>query len=140
MVMPTVPDPLRTELYGFQLKLEPLGRPPTDRLTVPENPPIGVTLTTLPAGKPGRNNTGFGPVVITVKSGCTAGVKLTVPLADLLPSATLVAVTVTVCAPAILPGAVYSPLDTVPTTGLIDQFTAVFDVPVTVAVNCCVCD
>jgi hypothetical protein len=62
-----------------------------------------------------------------------------VALADLVPSATLRAVTVTVCDAGILDGAVYRPAEEiVPTDGLIDQVTAVLLVPKTVAVNCCV--
>ena len=59
--------------------------------------------------------------------------------ADLVGSATLWAVTVTVCDVRILDGAVYRPAEEiVPTDGLIDQVTAVLLVPKTVAVNCCV--
>lgn len=59
---------------------------------------------------------------------------VTVAEADLVVSAALVAVTVYV--PAVL-GAVYSPaLVIVPP--VVDHVTAVFDVPLTVAVNCCV--
>jgi hypothetical protein len=54
-------------------------------------------------------------------------------------SATLVAVTVTVCCELILEGAVYNPVDEiVPTLGLMDHVTAVLLVSVTVAVNCLV--
>jgi hypothetical protein len=61
-------------------------------------------------------------------------VTVTVAEADLVVSAALVAVTVYV--PAVL-GAVYRPLVlTVPPVA--DQVTAVFALPVTVAVNCCV--
>ena len=64
---------------------------------------------------------------------------MTAALALLVVSATLVAVTVTICWVAMVLGAVYRPaLDSVPTEGLIDQVTAVFDEPVTVAANCCV--
>lgn len=63
-----------------------------------------------------------------------ADVTVTVADADFVPSAALVALTVYV--PAVL-GAVYSPeLDTVPPVAL--QVTAVFVVPLTVAVNWCV--
>ena len=56
-------------------------------------------------------------------------------------SAALVAVTVTVCALEIEAGAVYRPVfETVPTAGFKDQVTAVFDDPLTVAVNCWVWD
>jgi hypothetical protein len=62
-----------------------------------------------------------------------------VALADLVGSATLWAVTATVCDVRILDGAVYRPVEEiVPTNGLIDQVTAVFLVPKTVAVNGCV--
>ena len=58
-------------------------------------------------------------------------------LADLVGSATLWAVTVTVCDVVILEGAVYRPAEEiVPTDGLIDHVTAVFLFPRTVAVNC----
>jgi hypothetical protein len=62
----------------------------------------------------------------------------TAALADLLVSATLVAVIVTVCADAIVAGAVYKPDDdTLPTPeGLRPHVTAVFEEPVTAAVNC----
>jgi hypothetical protein len=61
-----------------------------------------------------------------------------VALADLVESATLVAVMVTVWEEEIVPGAVYKPpLVSVPTDGLMLQVTAVLLVPVTVAVNCC---
>ena len=63
--------------------------------------------------------------------------RLTVALPDLVASATLVAVTVTDWELVMLAGAVYSPVtEMLPTLGLIDQVTAVFVVPVTVAVNC----
>ena len=64
-----------------------------------------------------------------------------VALADLLVSAALEAVIVTVCGAVIVAGAVYKPAaDTVPTLGDKDQLTAVLVAPVTVAVNCWVCD
>src|ERR1039458_10356063 len=62
-----------------------------------------------------------------------------VALPDLVGSATLGAVTITVCDVRILDGAVYRPAEEiVPTDGLIDQVTAVLLAPETVAVNCCV--
>ena len=67
---------------------------------------------------------------------------MTVDVPDAVGSATLVAVTVTVCAELIEAGAVYSPVPLmlpVP-DGLIDHVTDVFDALVTVAVNCCVSD
>ena len=49
------------------------------------------------------------------------------------------AVTVTVCCVAIDAGAVYRPVaETDPTAGLTVHVTAVFELPVTVAVSCCV--
>src|ERR1035437_4058940 len=63
----------------------------------------------------------------------------TTPLADLVGSATLWPVTVTVCEVRIPDGAVYRPAgEIVPTDGLINQVTAVLLAPKTVAVNCCV--
>jgi len=67
----------------------------------------------------------------------TGGTTVTLAVAVLLVSATLVAVTVTVCGPRNAVGAEYRPpLEIVPTTGLTDHVTAVFVVPVTAAVNC----
>ena len=64
---------------------------------------------------------------------------MSVALDDLVGSATLCAVTVTVCDVRTLDGPVYRPAEEmVPTDGLIDQVTAVLLVPKTVAVNCCV--
>ena len=60
-------------------------------------------------------------------------VTITVPEANLLGSTTLVAVMVSVPAEF---GAVYSPLELIVPT-LAVQVTAVFELPVTVAVNCC---
>ena len=59
---------------------------------------------------------------------------------DLVGSAMLVAVTVTVCTLLIVAGAVYRPDDeTLPTLGLIDHVTDVFEAFCTVEVNGCVC-
>jgi hypothetical protein len=59
--------------------------------------------------------------------------------ADLVVSATLVAVTVTVCCELMVDGGVYSPVgEMVPTFGFRAQVTAVLLVLITVAVNCCV--
>ena len=58
-------------------------------------------------------------------------------LAVLVGSATLCAVTVTFCAISTLGGVAYKPVESiVPTAGLRNHVTAVFDVPVTFAVNC----
>jgi hypothetical protein len=55
----------------------------------------------------------------------------------LLRSTTLFAVTVTIVAEVTAEGAVYTPeAETVPSAGETDQLTAVFAVPVTLAVNC----
>jgi hypothetical protein len=62
-------------------------------------------------------------------------------LADLTGSATLWAVTVTVCGVRTLDGAVYTPVDEiVPAGGLTDHVTAALLCPKTVAVNCCVAE
>src|SRR5271154_1477686 len=61
------------------------------------------------------------------------GVSEMLALAVLVVSAALVALTVTVSAEAIVAGAVYTPLDNVPTDGDMDQVTLVLVDPVTVA-------
>jgi hypothetical protein len=62
-----------------------------------------------------------------------------VALADFVESATLWAVTVTVCDARTLDGATYRPpVEIVPVDGLIDQITAALLLPRTVAANCCV--
>ena len=67
---------------------------------------------------------------------CTTGVIVTLAVAVFVASATLVAVTVTVCGPLSAAGAVYNPpLEMVPTAGLTDHVTAVLLVPVTAAAN-----
>ncbi len=67
--------------------------------------------------------------------------RVTVAEADFVGSATVVAVTVTVWLVLIVAGAVYKPvLETVPTAGFRLHVTAVLLDPVTVAVNCCVCE
>ena len=67
---------------------------------------------------------------------------MTTEVADLVESAALVAVTQTVCEDVTLEGAVYRPPDVIlpDVVGKIDQDTAVFVVPCTEALNCCVCD
>jgi hypothetical protein len=68
---------------------------------------------------------------------CTGGTTVTLAVAFLLVSATLVAVTMTVCGLPSVAGAEYRPpLEIVPTAGLTDHVTAVFVVPFTAAVNC----
>jgi hypothetical protein len=68
------------------------------------------------------------------------GSSVAVAVADRVVSATLVALTLIVCGVK-LTGAVYSPaVEIVPTAGVIDHVTAVFETFVTVAENCCVCD
>ena len=61
-------------------------------------------------------------------------------MADLVGSATLVAVIVTDCAVTMTAGAVYNPFDKLPIEGFMDQVTEVFALPVTVGVNCLLCD
>ena len=61
--------------------------------------------------------------------------RLTIAVALLVGSATLVAVIVTGCDAPIVAGAVYNPLTRLPTLGLSDQVTAVLLLPVTVAPN-----
>jgi hypothetical protein len=68
------------------------------------------------------------------------GVSVTVALAVLVTSAMLVAVMVTNRGPLITEGAVYNPFDKLPIEGVMDQVTEVFVLPVTVAVNCLLCD
>jgi hypothetical protein len=69
------------------------------------------------------------------------GVRFTVAEADLVLSAALVAVTVIVCDELMLDGAVYKPAaEILPTFGFSNHVTDVLGSPVTVAVNCCVCD
>jgi len=66
----------------------------------------------------------------------TAGVIVTLAAAVFFVSATLVAVTVTVCGLRSAAGAVYRPpLEIVPTAGLTDHVTPLLVVPITVAVN-----
>ena len=67
----------------------------------------------------------------------TVGKSETVALAVFVPSAALVAITVTELAMDTVAGAVYRPLvEIVPTAGFSDHVTAVFVVPETVAANC----
>ncbi len=74
-------------------------------------------------------------------SWIVTGVRLIVAVADFVGSTMLVALIVTDWVLVTVDGAVYRPvLDSVPTAGLRDQVTLVFVVPVTVAVNCCVCE
>jgi hypothetical protein len=68
------------------------------------------------------------------------GTSVTAALEDLVESATLVAVTVIRSVPLITEGAVYNPFTKVPIEGVMDQVTAVFALPVTVAENCAVWD
>jgi hypothetical protein len=63
-----------------------------------------------------------------------------VAVADLEGSAALVALMVTACGALIVEGAVYHPFDKLPMDGLRDQVTEVFESPVTVAVNCALCE
>ena len=77
------------------------------------------------------------PLAGKVRTGWNA-TRLTVAVADLLLSATLVALTITVCCVAMLTGAIYNPvLETVPVLGVTDHVTSVFGAFTTVAENCC---
>jgi hypothetical protein len=68
-----------------------------------------------------------------------AGKSVTFAVPDCVGSATLVAMTVTLCWLLTVPGAVLRPvLDTPPTLGLTDHVTAVLAVPFTAAANCAV--
>ncbi len=65
------------------------------------------------------------------------GLSVTVAVADFVASASEVALTVIVCRPEIVPGAVYKPeAEMLPEAGLSDQVTPVLDEPATVAMNC----
>jgi hypothetical protein len=71
----------------------------------------------------------------------TGGMRVTTALADLVDSAELVAVIVTVWVALMLDGAVYRPLvESVPTFGLMLHVTLVLLDPVTDATNCWVCE
>ena len=64
-----------------------------------------------------------------------------VALADCVESCTLVAVIVTACEALMAEGAAYNPfVDTVPIEGDMDQVTAVLPLPLTVGMNCILCD
>jgi hypothetical protein len=69
----------------------------------------------------------------------TVGTSDIVAVSLLVESATLVAFTVMVCADNMVAGAVYTPLDKVPTEGDIDQLTPVLLEPVTVAFSAMDC-
>jgi hypothetical protein len=78
------------------------------------------------------------PLVSEAAEGDTVtatGTKLTLAFTFLVGSAALAAVTVTVCADAMVAGAVYTPAAKVPTDGDIDQLTLVLLDPLTVALN-----
>ena len=78
-------------------------------------------------------------VGLNVTATAAGTVSDTVAEANLVGSATEAAVTATVCAAVMEAGAVYRPAaESVPTAGFMDQVTAVFVDPVTVAENCCV--
>src|SRR5579862_2935113 len=78
----------------------------------------------------GQNDTG---------ADATGGLTTTVAVAYFVVSAVLVARTVIVCWAVTDEGAVYRPVDEIdPTDEESDHVTAVLDVPLTVAVNCCV--
>ena len=74
-------------------------------------------------------------MVVAVPEPVAVGVNVTTAVADLLVSAVLVAIIVTVWADVMEAGATYVPPDNDPTEGFIDQVTPVLVVPVTVAVK-----
>jgi hypothetical protein len=84
------------------------------------------------------------PAVSELLAGVTdtaTGSSVIDAVADLELSAMLVAFTLTICCAVTRPGAEYTPaLETLPTAGETLQETEVFVVPVTVDVNCWVCD
>jgi len=82
----------------------------------------------------------LGGLTPTLTPPPAGGTSVTPALADLLASATLVAVTVISRELLITAGAVYNPFTKVPIAGVIDQVTPVFALPVTVAENCEVWD
>jgi hypothetical protein len=75
--------------------------------------------------------------ILTVDGGGAGGVSDIVAVAVLVGSATLVAVSMIVCAVVIEAGAVYSPFFKVPATGAMDQVTPALVVPLIAALNCC---
>jgi hypothetical protein len=126
------PTPVITSEYPPVDKsiLELSLQPTTDTDTSAEGgslPPVGCTSAGL---------TLIGIAAGLAPAGCT----VTVAEMDLVESATLVAVTVTMGGTGTVAGAVYSPLaEIVPALALGStlQVTAVLALPVTVAVNCC---
>ena len=69
-------------------------------------------------------------------TGVAAGCSVRETVAMSVGSAALMAVRTTVCVDVILAGAVYSPLNTVPTFGVSDHSTPEYAAPCTVALNC----
>jgi len=82
----------------------------------------------------------LGGLTPTLTPPPAGGVSVTLALANFVASATLVAVTVISSELLITAGAVYNPFTKLPIEGVIDQVTAVFALPVTVAENCEVWD
>ena len=69
------------------------------------------------------------------------GFRITMETAEMVKSATLVAIILTGCCEEMVAGAVYTPVDEIePTAGLVDQLTAEFAAPVTVAAKTCACE
>jgi hypothetical protein len=96
-----------------------------DQFTVALVVPVSVALMVVDC--PPVNDAVVGETEIAT------GVSEMLALAVLVVSAALVALTVTVWAEAIVAGAVYTPLDNVPTDGDMDQVTLVLVDPVTLA-------
>lgn len=100
--------------------------------------PLIVKLTNNPGSSVRIGNPGGTPITeyeVIVGSVDCCGVTVTVVEADFVVSAWLVAVTFAVVC-AVTVGAVKSPVDEMVFATLDDHVTAVFEVPVTVAVNC----
>ena len=109
-------------------------------LNVPTDGLMDHVTATLPLHATNAENCCVWDVVNVTLPGVmdtlTGGFSSTVPDADLVGSATLVAVNVIVCCAGMLLGAVYRPVDEiVPTDGLIVQITAVLEVFCTCAEN-----
>lgn len=98
--------------------------------------PVFVTTALNACVCDGQSDTSAGVTLTRID-----GESVTVAVADFVASATLAAFTVTVCWAATLAGAVYNPvLEIAPVFGFTDHVTALLEVFVTVAENCCVCD
>ena len=115
-----------------EFRARPAGKVPLARDQVKGGTPPDADI----AWEYGTSFCPYGRLAAVIVRGA-GGRSDAVPLAVLLWSATLWAVTVTVCDVGRVEGAVYRPAEeSVPTDGVIDQVTAVLLVPKTVGVNC----